>query len=270
MQMKAAAVNRLLNRIGAQVIARIQAARHLLSVVGCAVGLALRPSYWPPTTRNVLARQVYFTGIEAVRFVALVGLLVGGAVVLQAQVWLTKVGQSALFGPLLVAVVIREIGPLLTNFIVIGRSGTAIASELASMKVNRELRVLESQGLDVFTYLVLPRVIGVMISVFCLAVIFIVVAFLGGYGTCVLLGVRIGGFGLFAESVAKAINPRDILNVLAKTLVPGALTGAICSVEGLSIEGVATEVPQAAGRAVVKSVGALFATSAIVSVLTYL
>ena len=231
--------------------------------------MAMIPRYWRPTVRDVLARQIYFTGVEAVPFVGTVAVLAGVAIVVQAQVWLNRVGQSALVGPLLVAVVIRELGPLLTGFIVIGRSGTAIASELASMKVNREVEILDSQGLDPFVYLVLPRVLGLMVSVFCLTVIFIAVSFVSGFCCSALLGVSRGAPDVFVRAVFGAITPADVMNLLAKTIVPGLLTGAICCCEGLSVEGAATEVPQATGRAVAKSVGGVFAVSAFVSVLTY-
>jgi phospholipid/cholesterol/gamma-HCH transport system permease protein len=260
----------VLASIGAGLIGQARGLAHLVSVVATAVRLAARPRYWRPTVRDVLARQIYFTGIEAVRWAGGVGVLVGVAVVAQAQVWLHKAGQSALIGPLLVAVVIRELGPLLTNFIVIGRSGTAIASELAAMRINGEIRVLDAQGMDPFTYLVVPRVIGVMLSVFCLTIVFLAVSFAGGFLAGALAGLTPGQPGLFADTVLKAVSPSDALNVLAKTLIPGAFTGAICCIEGLSVEGAATEIPKAAGRAVLRSVGALFLVSALVSVMTYL
>jgi phospholipid/cholesterol/gamma-HCH transport system permease protein len=257
-------------RVGASVIGQFKSSAHLAAVVWSAARMAVTPRYWPGTVRNVLARQVLFTGVEAVRFISLIAFVVGISVVLQAHVWLTRVGQSALIGPLLVAVVIRELGPLLTNFLVIGRSGTAITTELANMRVNGEVDVLDAQGLDPFAYLVLPRVIGVMTSVFCLAVIFIVVSFVSGYLCGVLTGAAQEGPRLFAKAVFAALAPADVFNVLAKTLLPGMLTGAICCVEGLGVQGAATEVPQAAGRAVIKSVGALFVSSTIVSIMTYL
>jgi phospholipid/cholesterol/gamma-HCH transport system permease protein len=259
-----------LARIGIAVRGRLYPAANIAGVAWTALRFGLLPRYWPATVRDVLARQVFFTGVEAVRFVSLIALMVGLAVVVQAQVWLTKFGQTAFIGPLLVAVIIRELGPLLANFLVIGRSGTAITTELATMRVNGEIRVLDAQGLDPFTYLVLPRVIGVMISVFCLTIVFIVVSFVSGFATASLIGAAQGGAGLFVEGVFKAITPADVLNVIAKTVIPGALTGSICCVEGLGIRGAATEVPQAAGRAVIKSVGVLFVSSAIVSVITYL
>ena len=258
-----------LERTGGRVVEQWRGTVYLTAMVAAAARMAVQRRYWPRTVRNVLARQIYFTGVEALPFVGMIALLVGVAVVVQAQVWLNKVGQSGLIGPLLVAVIIRELGPLLTAFVVIGRSGTAIASELATMRVNREVEVLDAQGLGPFAYLALPRILGVMISVFCLAIVFIVASFLSGFVSGLLLGVGRNSPDLFLRAVFGAITFSDVCNVLVKTLVSGLLTGAICCSEGLSVEGALTEVPQAAGRAVVKSVGALFAVSALVSVITY-
>lgn len=232
--------------------------------------LALRPSAWSRPVRNVLARQILFTGVDAMSFVTLVALLVGLTVVLQAQVWLSNMGQSAVVGPLLVAIVIREVGPLLVNFILIGRSGTAIAAELASMRVAGELRVLEAQGIDPLHYLLLPRGLGVALSSFCLAILFVAGALVSGYVSGLLLGLEVGPPDLFFLGVMRAIAPADVVNLAAKTLLSGLLTGIICSVEGLGVKGALTEVPQAATRGVVRAVAAMFLTSILISLLTYL
>jgi phospholipid/cholesterol/gamma-HCH transport system permease protein len=240
------------------------------SLVTSVLVLCFRPSTWRLTVRNVLARQLLFTGIEAVLFVSFVALLVGVSVVAQAQMWLTRFGQRGLLGDVLVLVIIREAAPLLTNFVVIGRSGTAIATELAAMKVSGEVHVLDAQGIEPFLYLVIPRVIGVMLSVFSLTVLFIVMSFTSGYLTGTLLGADTGQPGVFIRSVFKAIHAPGMTSLAAKTFIPGLATGAICCLEGLRVKGAVTEVPQAATRALTRSVAALFLTSAVVSVLTYL
>jgi phospholipid/cholesterol/gamma-HCH transport system permease protein len=265
-----AQVVRRLESVGAETRRRAGVLTHLLAVAWSVLCVSVHARAWPRTVRNVLARQILFTGYEAVTFVATVAVMVGLSVVLQTQLWLNRLGQSALLGPVLVMVVVREVGPLLANFIVIGRSGTAIATELGNMNVNGEVRVLDAQGLDPFTYLIIPRVLGVAISVFCLTVVFVVVSFISGYLSGLLLGAGSGRPGVFFDSVIGAIRPSDVLNLLAKTWIPGLLTGTICCVEGLSISTAVTEVPQAATRAVVRSITALFVSSALVSLLTYL
>jgi phospholipid/cholesterol/gamma-HCH transport system permease protein len=261
---------RWLGHLGFGVVTSWRNFRYVLSVAVSVVWVAVHPRYWRRPVRNVLARQILFTGYQATRFVSTVALLVGVSVVVQVQVWTAALGQKALLGPILVMVIIREVGPLLTNFIVIARSGTAMATELASMRVLGETHVLDAQGIDPFTYLVLPRAVGAAVSVFCLAVIFIGMSIFSGFVSGMLLGANIGNPWGFLSSVLEALTPADVFNLIAKTLIPGLLMGSICCIEGLSIKGVATEVPQAATRAVVKSIMALFLSSAVVSLLTYL
>lgn len=258
------------SRIGVWGMGRLRSVTYLLAVVWTALAVAVQPRHWPPAVRNVLARQILFTGYEAARFVALIAFLVGVSVVVQTQVALAKFGQSGLLGPILVMVLVREIGPLLTNFVVIGRSGTAMATEMANMKVNGEVQVLDAQGLDPFLYLVVPRVLGAAISIFCLTVVFILVSFASGYLSGLLLGANTGDPWHFLDSIFGAVTPADVLNLLIKSFVPGLLMGAICCTEGLGVRGAITEVPQAATRAVVRSTAALFITSALVSLVTYL
>lgn len=260
----------MLGRLGAATRRSVGKALGALAGVATLFWLALRPTSWPRTSRNVLARQVLFTGLEAARFVSLVALLVGLSVVVQLQVWLSKVGQSGLLGPVLVAILIREVGPLLTNFVVIGRSGAAIAAEMASMRVGDEVHVLEAQGLDPMLYLVLPRMIGTAASIFALTVLFAAVSLVSGFFSGVLMGANTGSPGIFVHSVFSAVTPADVLNLVAKTWIPGALTAVICCQEGLGISGAMTEIPQAATRGIVRSVMALFVTSAFISVITYL
>lgn len=258
-----------LGRIGANAIGKLRIHSDTAAIAWGVFCAAFRRDTWPRTVRNVFARQILFTGYEASRFIALLAVMVGISVVVQMQVWLARVGQTGLLGPVLVMVIVRELGPLLVNFIVLGRSGTAMATELGNMKVAGEVNVLDAQGLDPFIYLVVPRVLGMAISVFCLTIIFIIVSFFSGYLIGLLLGANPGPFVLFVESVFRAVSPQDVVNVLVKTFIPGAMTGVICSMEGLSVEASITEVPQVMTRAVVRSVGALFVVSAIMSILTY-
>jgi len=257
-------------RLGAGCAGAIRRTIETAAVSAGLLALAAHRRRWPRTTRTVLGRQILFTGVDAIPFILAVSVAVGLTVVLQTKVWLGRVGQSAMAGPILVAVVVRELGPLLVNFVVIGRSGTAIASELASMRVAGEIEVLESQGLDPSAYLVLPRAVGMAISVAGLTVIFTVTSFVSGYLGGRLLGAPVGSGLIFMESVLDAISRADVVNLLAKSLLPGWLTAVECSIEGLSAESSVSEVPQATTRGVVRSVASLFLISILISVLTYL
>src|SRR4029079_19157365 len=99
----------------------------------------------------------------------------------QLAFWTGKARQSQLLGPLLVAVVARELGPLLTNIVVIVRSSSAMATELGVLKIAGEVGGLEDHGRDQILHLIMPRVLGVALSTFCLTIVFILVAFASGY-----------------------------------------------------------------------------------------
>ncbi len=261
---------RFLSQIGAGVLGRLGRAARTTAVVWAVAAQAVRPATWTAPMRNVLARQVLFTGLEATGFVSMIALIVGTLVVVQAQFWLMRLGQAALIGPILTAVVLRELGPLLTNFVVIARSGTAISTELASMKVHGEVRALDAMGIDPFIYLVIPRVLGVAASTFCLTIIFLAVTFIGGFLCLWVIELGDVDIGLFFDNIIGAIGIRDVFSLLAKSILPGMMTGAICCDEGLAVGAAATEVPIAATRGVMRSVAALFVTSLLISLMAYL
>lgn len=256
-------------RVGGRAIGAWRNASLTAAVLWGVLCLAARRRHWSRTVRAVFGRQILFTGVDALRMAGLVALLTGVSVVLQAQVWLSRFGQSEMTGPLLVAVIIREMGPLLVTFLVIGRSGTAIATELAGMRVRGEVRVLEALGVDPMLYLVMPRVLGVVLSVFGLSVAFVLTSFASGYLIGLLMNVIPRAPMIFLASVLKALTPVDVGNFFVKTLLPPAVMATICCIEGLRVGGSATEVPQAATRAVVRSIAAVLWLSALISVLTY-
>jgi phospholipid/cholesterol/gamma-HCH transport system permease protein len=256
--------------VGASALDRVAGIRYLAAVVAAVLRSALQPANWTAPVRDVLARQIYFTGIQAVHFTLEVGLLVGVSIVVQVQLWLTRVGQSNLLGPILVTVVIRELGPLAANLIVIGRSGNAVAAELGGMAYRGEVRVLDAMGLDPMIYLVLPRALGMAISVFCLTVVFIAGSLISGYLCGYLFGVRVGPPGLFVTSLAGALGLADVFNLLVKSLASGLLAGTICCVAGLSVGNDANQIPRACTQAVQGSILALFLVSAVASLMTYL
>lgn len=258
----------LLGRIGSGWRKKWRTACTVSALVCASLLLAVRRQTWSRPVRLQLSRQILFTGVDALGLTVMMAVLGGISVVAQAQLQLSRFGQSDMLGSILVLVIVREIGPLLVNFIVIGRSGTAIATELATMRSRHEVNVLRAQGVDPMVYLVLPRVLGVVLSVFCLSVIFVAVSFGSGYLFGVLLGVA-GPPSQFLDSVLGAVTGRDVGNFFAKTILPGLLTGAICCHEGLTVTGLVTEVPQAATRGVVRSLAVMLLISAVVSVITY-
>ena len=244
--------------------------RHVAAVIGTVFCVGVQPRSWERTVRKALARQVLAIGVEPLLFVAALGMFLGISVVVQLTFWVGEAGQSQLVGPLLVAVVAREVGPVLINLVVIVRSGSAMTTELGVLKINGEVRALEAQGHDPFSHLVLPRVLGMALSTFCLTIVFIFIAFASGYLFAAWTGKGTRDLLLFADTVSGAIQPKDVFNVLAKSILPALFASASCCVGGLGVGGSVTDIPHATQRALTRSVAGLFVISAVVSLLTYL
>lgn len=242
----------------------------VLAAIGSGLWLALQPSTWTPAVRGVLFRQIYFTGVHALPVTLIAGVAVGVSVVAQLGIWLDKVDQLVFFGPLVVGIVIENLAPLLVNLVVISRSGTAITTELAGMVVQEEIRVLDSQGIDPFLYLVIPRLLALPLAILCLTILFIAAALLGGYGFGLLLNIHALRYKPFAATVFLSVDTLVIVLLLAKSLVPGLLAGAICCVRGLTVEPILTAVPQAGASALLQALAMLFIASVLLSLLRLL
>jgi phospholipid/cholesterol/gamma-HCH transport system permease protein len=260
----------MIGGLGEVVWAQWDELRHTAAVIGTVLCVCVQPRSWVSTVRKAFARQVLAIGVEPLWFVGAVASFVGISVVVQLTFWVGEAGQSQLLGPLLVAVVARELGPVLINLVVIVRSGSAMTTELGVLKINGEVRALEAQGGDPFLQLVMPRVLGTAVSTFCLTVVFILAAFASGYLFAAWMGKGSSDLLLFVDTVSGAIQPKDVLNILAKSILPALFVSASWCIGGLGVGGSVTEIPQATERALTRSVAGLFAISATVSLLTYL
>lgn len=259
-----------LGRLGETVWAQWDELRHAAAVIGTVLYVGVQPRYWVHTVRGAFSRQVVAIGVESVGLVCGVAIFVGITVVVQLAFWVEQVGQSQLLGPLLVAVVARELGPVLVGIVVIVRSGSAMATELGIMKTDGRVDALEAQRISPFIYLVMPRVLAAAVSIFCLTILFILVALASGYLFGAMVGKGSRDLMLFVDTVSRAVRPRDVLVILSKSILPALFAGASCCIGGLDVGESLTEVPHATQHALVRSVVGLFVISTIVSFLTYL
>jgi phospholipid/cholesterol/gamma-HCH transport system permease protein len=256
--------------LGEVVLAQWNQLRHAAAVIGTVLCVCIRPRSWVRTMGKAFARQMLAIGVEPLWFVGALAVLVGISVVVQLTFWVGEAGQSQLLGPLLVAVVARELGPVLINLVVIVRSGSAMTTELGVLKINGEVGALEAQGCDPFAHLVLPRVLGMAVATFCLTIVFTLVAFATGFLFAAWMGKGSRDLLLFADTVSAAVQPKDVFNILAKSILPALFASASCCIGGLGIGGAVAEIPPATQRALTRSVAGLFVISAVVSLLTYL
>lgn len=201
---------------------------------------------------SVVSAQIYFTGFQALPLISVLALACGSIVILQSSTNLSLLGGGAMIGNLMVAIVVRELAPLLTALIVIARSGTAVASEIGNMRVNREIEALEAMGIHPLSYVVFPRLMGGVVSVVCLSVYFVLVACFGGYlVTSLLHNLQ---FSFFTDSLANAFAAYDVVFFVLKNTFSGLIIFMISCYQGLLVQQSPHEVPQVTTKAVVNSV----------------
>ena len=211
--------------------------------------------------------QIRFTGLDALWLVGGTALLLGAVTLIQAFSQLKGLGAENYIGVLMVLIILRELGPLLTAVLVIGRSSTAIAAELGAMQLNGEVDALAVHGVNPYQYLLLPRWLGVLISVFVLVVFFDTAALAGGFLVAKLKYSV--SFGFYMDSVRHTLSNRDFLATLLKILIfSGAITFHACHF-GLRIRRSQTEIPQAVTKTVVSALVAVFALDGLIAALFY-
>lgn len=257
------------DHIGRKVVDNIQYTVQVLLMIYLSIRAAfVDQAQGMRTIFSVISAQIYFTGFQAMPIITALALASGGIVIMQSTAQLNLLGGVDNIGNLLVAIVVREVGPLLTALIVIARSGTAVASELGNMRANREIDALEVLGIDPLSYIVFPRIIGGIISVLCLAFYFVTIALLGGFLVSRLTTEM--SFTFYIDSLAQAFASEDVFLFLLKNTFSGAIIFAICSFQGLSVSQSSHEVPQVTTKAVMKSIIYVIAFNLTVTTLFYI
>ena len=213
---------------------------------------------------DVARKQIFFTGVDAIPLIAFLGAAVGILVIVQSVSYLPQVGAARFMGDLFVLLILRELGPILVAFVVIARSGTAIAAELGTMTVRGEMVGMMGVGVDPLTYMVWPRMVGAVTAVMGLTVIFISVAFVAGFGMAAFM--HISAFGYLFDTLFRSMALGDIAMALGKTSLMAVAVAGVAARQGLSAEGDSTDVPRRTLAAVVNSFTAVVAIEAVVMV----
>jgi len=227
----------------------------------------LAPSQGKRIVRRITLNQIIFTGIDALLIVTIIALSLGVIVIVQAVPQLSKVGAVNLIGRILVLAIVRELSPLLTAFLVISRSGSAMATEIGTMKISNEIDVLEVMGINPLHLIIFPRIVGCLVAMFCLTLYFNFISILGGFIISALL-VK-AKFYTFFNSLISALTVQDIFICLLKSLVFGLTVSLISCYHGLAVRISPTEIPQQTTRAIVNSIIFTIIFNGMVTVLTY-
>jgi phospholipid/cholesterol/gamma-HCH transport system permease protein len=217
-------------------------------------------------TVMVFLKQVYFTGLEALKVIIIISLIIGTVIITQI-ISVVGTGNESLTGKVLVWTVIKELGPLLTAIIVIARSGTAIATELGSMKINGEIDYIETLGIDPSHYLIAPRILGVTTAVVILTIYFEIASILGGFAVAGL-GWHVP-FEQFSQGVFASLTIKELVIATVKSLCFGLFMTAACCKQGLAVGKSATQIPQAATKGVMMSLFLVFVLDGIITMISF-
>jgi phospholipid/cholesterol/gamma-HCH transport system permease protein len=175
-------------------------------------------------------RQIHFIGARSSFVILFTGAFTGMVLGLQGYYTLRKFGSEGLLGSAVAVSLIRELGPVLTALMVIGRAGSAICAEIGIMRNSEQIDALECMAIDPFKYLMAPKFVACIVSIPLLTCIFDVVGILGG----LLVGVFLLGVnqGAYFQGMYSSVVWDDIEMGVVKSLVFGLLVVWVAAGKG--------------------------------------
>jgi phospholipid/cholesterol/gamma-HCH transport system permease protein len=217
-----------------------------------------------PMVRLVFLRQIHFTAVRSLRLLSVLAVLIGAAFV--GHVTHVLGADKSVFD-LVDLVLLRNVAPLSAAIIVIGRSATAIGSELALMRCNGEMDALHHLRISVHDYLIVPRIAAVTLATMGCCFYFQVTAVFGGFAvSALMLDVSLTDqLERFAHTVTVATAALEV----AKSLCFGFCIGAIACATGLNAAPRITEVPLVPARAFLRALLAVVAIDGVFLLATW-
>lgn len=201
----------------------------------------------------LIVSQIERAGVRLLPMVTFMAFALGLVVIGQTVSLLTRVGAVNYAGIVMVTVIVRELGPLATALLVLARVGTAIVIELSTNRATGEVEALEALGIDPIHYLVMPRVLGLAVSIFSLTVYMILMALFSGYLFAFLQDVPLTPSQYF-DQLAGSLRWQDFILLALKTLSFGAVIAIVTCYQGLARPVRLEDVSNVTTDAVVESV----------------
>ncbi|MBI5384853.1 MAG: ABC transporter permease [Verrucomicrobia bacterium] len=203
--------------------------------------------------RPLIRSQLAHAGVRLLPMVLFLSFALGLVVIGQTVSLLSRVGANEYLGTVMVTAVLRELGPLLTALLVLSRVGAANVIELATARALGEVEALEALGIDPIHYLVVPRVIGMALSVFALTIYLNLCALASGYLWAFLQDVPLKP-GEYVQQIAGALEGLDFVLIALKTCFFGVIIATVTCYHGLAQPLRLEEVSAATIRAVAQCV----------------
>ncbi len=262
-------VFRFLDNVGRSTVAGIEE-------VGNGGVMVAESLYWlffgyrvkQPVRLNAVIQQMTEIGISAIPIIALLAGSISVTLAIQGIYTLRIFGAEGHVTAGLAFIVVREFAPMITGILVAGRSGSALAARIGTMKINQEIDALKVMGISPVRYLVAPPLIAMLIMVPCLSMMSNVVGlFLAGVYINLELGISLAAY---LDQIIDILTVEDVLHGLGKSAIYAVEIAVIGVVNGAGVRGGAEGVGKATTRAVVQSISAIIITAMIVVILTTL
>ncbi len=217
--------------------------------------------------RGAVVEQSVLIGLDAVGVIGLLSFVIGLILALQAAAQLRLVGGSIFVADLVSYSMVREMGPMMTAILLAGRSGSAMAAEIATMKVSEEIDALHTMAIDPVRYVIVPKLLAITVCSPLLVTLSTLVGIFGGLVVSVLY-VRLPVIAYVNEAI-KILRAGDVLTGLAKSVVFAWLIAVISCHCGMRASGGAEGVGRETTRSVVASIFAVIIADVVFS-LVYL
>ncbi len=243
----------LILRFGANAIRQAYNIRFLVSFLGsvflCLMHTCLHPKSLRLNDTITLMQKI---GVDALPIVGLISFLLGLIMAFVSSLQLAQFGASIFVASLVALAMVSELGPIMTAIVVAGRSGSAFAAEIGTMRISDEIDALFTMGISPTLFLVVPRIVAAMIMVPLLTLFSDLFAILGGLVISVtMLDLTIG---TYIAQTLKALTFFEFAWGLMKSLIFAALIAWIGCLRGFQVRGGASEVGNAATSAVVSGI----------------
>src|SRR5713101_46848 len=258
----------LLSQVGGSVTTGLAYLGSLASLSGRAAYYTfVAPFHGKPVRFQRAVSQALDVGVRALPILSLITFFIGLILALQAAYELRRLGAISYVAPPVSISMSRELGPLITAIVVIGRSGSAFAAEIGTMKVTEEIDALQTMALDPVQFLVTPKFLAMVVMLPCLTTWADLMGVLGGS----LFGVSSAGFTFmgYLSASLDALFLRDITTGLVKSVMFGMTITAVGCYEGFSTGAGAEEVGRSTTAAVVVSIFLVIVVDLVFTALFY-
>ncbi|HUK54136.1 MAG TPA: ABC transporter permease [Candidatus Binatia bacterium] len=211
--------------------------------------------------------QAMAVGVEALPILSVITFFMGLILALQGAYELRKFGALQFVASAVAVSMTRELGPLMTAVVVIGRSGSAFAAEIGTMKVTEEIDALTTMALNPVNFLVTPKFLAMILMLPCLTTWADFMGVMGGS----VFGVAVANFtvGGYIQATLDALLIRDIVTGLIKSVMFGAVITAVGCYEGFETGAGAEQVGRSTTAAVVMSIFLVVIVDLIFTALFY-